>query len=386
MDELDKKLYHDLSLEPEIPIQCENIIKEALNKKVHYHSLTRIIITACATFLVTAGIVYAGATISNKIWKEPEKVVGFDSNENTITSEQLEGVMSEEEAKQKVNDLLDSFNSTYKNIKSIKLENNSDNYELMWHITIDNGTYNENIIEFDAKGQNSLSIVFNDVLDNENIQKYSTSKQEAEKAARDLCIKYGYDMQKYDYVKVTSNLLSEDESYIWYVQFSKTYNGIPNPYETLRIGFIPEINKLYCLKFIDLNYEDNPVKILKDQAVQIVLEVEQKINTGYEIKNTYANLDIARMNGDAYLRMNDYQQYYEQISTANYPFENRTSYRTDSPIRQVWMVTVEYNILNSDTSHIPFNKYYTYYIDATTGEIIGGNLSYYIFSTRLSNK
>ena len=60
MDELDKKLYHDLSLEIEIPNKCKSVIKESLNydninrKKKHY-SLFKIAITSCVTFILTFG-------------------------------------------------------------------------------------------------------------------------------------------------------------------------------------------------------------------------------------------------------------------------------------------------------------------------------------------
>ena len=80
MDELDKKLYHDLSLEVEIPNKCKSVIKESLNdnkinrKKKHY-SLAKIAVATCASFVLTAGIVYAGTAIVNKIWKQPEKIL-----------------------------------------------------------------------------------------------------------------------------------------------------------------------------------------------------------------------------------------------------------------------------------------------------------------------
>ena len=38
MDDIEKKLYHDLNLKTEIPDECEKIIKEALNKRKKHYS------------------------------------------------------------------------------------------------------------------------------------------------------------------------------------------------------------------------------------------------------------------------------------------------------------------------------------------------------------
>ena len=86
------------------------------------------------------------------------------------------------------------------------------------------------------------------------------------------------------------------------------------------------------------------------------------------------------MNGDAYARKVDYDQYYQERHSKNYSINDTIIYRTDSYIRKVWMVTIEYDTLNKDNTNV-YDEYYTYYIDVTTGEIIGGNPIYYM--TRL---
>jgi len=217
MDEIDKKLYNDLNLKIEIPDKLETIIKQGLNKRPPHYSLSKIAIGICTFLATTAGIVYAGTIIYDKIWKEPEKVVGFyteeRSEQDTINSEKNESVMSEEEARIKTREILEKFG-----YKDIQTENNI-------HIS------------FEASEAKSFNISINNVL-YENIENYRTTQKNAEETARALISKYGYDLNKYSYIKITSNMNSEEESYIWNVNFYKEYEGIVNPYESISISFI----------------------------------------------------------------------------------------------------------------------------------------------------
>lgn len=379
MDELDKKLYHDLSLEVEIPNKCKSVIKESLNdnkinrKKKHY-SLAKIVVATCASFVLTAGIVYAGTAIVNKIWKQPEKVVGFYSDENTnqITDEEKASVMSEKEARKKAKDLLKKFGHEGEKIKLIQLDNNPNNYELEWYIQTDSDETNPNIISFDARGEDCFDVLFQDAL-NESIHDYRTTKEEAVKTARELCKKYGYDTEKYTKIDIRSNLEPE-EAYIWYVDFYKEYDGIINPYESIKIGFVPEINDIYYLYVNNLKYENNPVEITEEQAKKVVLEAEQKTDTDYKMININTSLVINKMNGDAYKRITDYEQYYD---TDN-PSEKEVYYKTEGRVRKTWNVILEYDVPRFGEKEYKksdfFKRYYTYYVDATTGEIIGGRV------------
>ena len=182
-------------------------------------------------------------------------------------------------------------------------------------------------------------------------------------------------MTKYDDVKISSNMILEDESYIWYADFKKKYNEFVNPYESIYVGFIPEINELYYFIVYDTKYDDNPINIDKEKAIEIAVKNEEKIDIGYKIKNTSASLNIVKMNGDAYLRSKDYNQYKKQ-QKQDYPIEEYIEYRTESLVRKAWEVTVEYDIGEEKGRIVDENgityRLYTYYIDATTGEIIGG--------------
>lgn len=388
MDELDKKLfqlYNDINLSIKVPEKCENIIKEGLdnkkeNKKIKYFSPVKIIAMTCASLIITIGIVYASVTISNKIWKKPERIVGFYSEEGKTTDiqDQKEDVMTKEEAEQRGKELLEKFGHREEKLKTIKLIDNPYSYEIEWHIETE-----KSIIDFNAKNGDSFSISFTDTL-NADVRKYRSTAEEAEKTAREICKKYGYDLSAYSKVKVHSNVEKEknsvfipveEESYIWYIDFYKEYDGIENPYESINIAFVPEINKIYYFNLNNLKYENNPIEITKEQAKQIITETEEQINNKYKIKNIDIALSIEKMNGDAYKRINEYEQYYKEGHTTNYPLENIVNYRTDNLVRKVWKVTIEYDVqkYKDDSNYNPLDKYYSYYIDVTTGEIIGGS-------------
>ena len=113
MDNFDKKLYHDLNLEVNIPKEFTSIIQESLNndrlkKKVTHYSLSKIVSIACASLIMTIGIAYAGTEIVKNIWAKPQKTVGFavEGTNNLITQEDKASCMTEEEATTKANEIL----------------------------------------------------------------------------------------------------------------------------------------------------------------------------------------------------------------------------------------------------------------------------------------
>lgn len=350
-------------------IAVSNYLKEDTAIKKN-SNIPKMVATIIITIGITTGMTYAGTAIYNRIWKQPERTVGFyDENNNPIsTKEEKETTITKEEAEEKAREILKKFGHDNEKIQVVQLKNDIKNFELMWEIETQQKSY----VWIDAKGRNKMMISFNNILDGD-IKKYRSNKNEAEKTARELCEKYGYNMDKYNLIEVEYNLNSEEKSYIYSVKFYNEYEGIKNNYEEINISFIPQINKIYYFNVNNINFENNSIVVTEEEAKSISLNAEQKVKTNKNIKSIYANLDIVQVNGDAYLRINDYNQYKEQ-SYSNYEKQNYVVYKTENITRKAWSVTVEYDVdENADT----FDKYYTYYIDSETGEIIGGNPYYY---------
>lgn len=374
MDEIEEKLYHDLNLETDIPNKCEVIIKEGLNRNKKHYSVIKILTTACASLMITAGVVCAGTTAIEKIWKKPEKVEGMAEKENRdeITKEDKESVMPEKEARSKAKEILEKFGHENEEINLIELDKYSEDNIIEWYIQADNGN---TLMSFNARNLELYSISFNNKKE-ENIEKYRTTKEEAEKTARKLCERYGYDVSEYTNVEISSNGLSEQDSYYWYVTFYKVYDGIVNKYEKIYISFVPEIDSIRDFRISpNSNYENNVVEISEEQASEIAVREEQKTNIKYSIKNTEIKLDIVKMNSNAYARTTDYNQYCEERNNTDYPEEKNIYYYINSRTRKAWKVRIEYDIPVSEIFTKNFNHQnlgYIYYVDATTGEIIGG--------------
>lgn len=371
MDQLDKKLYNDLNIPIEIPDELDAIIKIGLNKKKSPYSFLKLIASVCIITFITSGVVLAGRIAGGKavekIWKEPQRVTMDDTENSDNESMTKENIMSEEEARKKGKEILEKFGYKNDKIKTIKLDKSPDDFDVAWCIESEDNIY----IDFDAKGEEFFCISDDNVL-YKDIEKYRTTEKEAKETAKKLAKKYGYVTEQYSYAEVSSNLNSESDSYIWNVTFYKEYDGIKNPYESIQVTFVPKINQICGLSVVNKKFENNPVEITKEQAKEIALKEEQKINVKYEVKNIEINLRIKSMNGCAYLRTNDYEQLHKQTS-ADYPNEKWVFYRTDSRIRKIWLVTIVYDIPNKFAEDYNVNdERVSYFVDATTGEVIGG--------------
>lgn len=350
-------------------IAVSNYLKEDTAIKKN-SNIPKMVATIIITIGITTGMTYAGTAIYNRIWKQPERIVGFyDENNNPIsTKEEKETTITKEEAEEKAREILKKFGHDNEKIQVVELKSNPRAYELMWRIKTQQKSY----VWIDAKGRNKMIISFNNIID-DSIKKYKSNKEEAKETAKKLFEEYGYNVDNYNSVEVTSNLISEEDSYIYSVKFYNEYEGIKNNYEEINISFIPQINKIYYFNVNNINFENNSIVVTEEEAKSISLNAEQKVKTNKNIKSIYTNLDIVQVNGDAYLRINDYNQYKEQ-SYSNYEKQNYIVYKTENITRKAWVVTVEYDV---DEKTNTFDKYYTYYIDSETGEIIGGNPYYY---------
>lgn len=383
MDELDKKLYHDMHIDVPIPDKCRTIIKESLYneekiKRVHYRSLTRIVLTVLISLLATTGIVYAGTKVYEKIFTNPEKVVGFYAEDNSekYLNQIKDSTISKENALNEMNKLLKKFNHENEKIETIELFSNSENYQLIWEAKTDKN----NSILINADDKNSFNVVFNSTLDESTTNHNNIiSEDEAIDIAKSLCKKYGYEVSDYTYIRAYTNTSSDTTPYIWYVDFFKEYEGIVNPFQRINIGFIPQTNNIYVFGICDTEFENNSIELTSEQAKEIVLDEEKKIDTEYKIDSMNLDLCIVSTNDNAYLRTNDYEQYYKQ-SNASYPIENIIEYRVDRRIRRAWVATVNYDIAETEnklyeSSNI-YSKCFSYFVDVTTGEIIGGADNY----------
>lgn len=396
MDELDRKLFNDLSEQIDIPIRCEYVIRNALKNVKNKNTIKNIILIiarACGLIFLTSGIVFASTKIYENIWKEPKKIDSFYGDDSKYNENELYGIwhskdddintknaITKDEAKIKFEDILKKFDYESEKIVSIELVDNPSDDSLFYRAT----TENKFMLELDAKDSRNFKI-FTDIVYND-IDKYRGTQEEIEKTVENMCKKYGYDLSKYSHKEVSFNISQNvfeesllkhtyiennpDNANIWKIKYNKEYNGVINKYEEIIVGIVPEINELYYFIYTDKAPENTDIVVDKEKAKQIALEKENKLNIGHNIKNIDIELDIVKMNGYAYLRENEYEHYYESRTIPNYPIENLQYYGVEDRIRQVWRVKLKFE--QKINSKYNGEDSFTYFIDTATGEIIGG--------------
>lgn len=376
MNKLDNFIKDVLEKEINEPEEYEKSIRNAFNKKSNRRNHMFQKISTLITFLLMGCTVVLASNyvIYEKIMKKPEKVKSYNTDEKIgieVTEEDKTVCITEEEAKQKALEILEKFGYKNEVIEKVELVGSPINYYFSYSII----TENKHGVSINARNPETYCIT----PETGYVDSYGGIKEEHEEYVRELCKNQGIDLSEYKCKFIRYNKMVPEESNIWFFYFYKKYGDVVNTYEEVSVAIYPKNHKLFWFRVTQEPFDNNEIVVTEEEAKQIVLDIEKNIPTGLEIKDIYANLDITETNGDAYERINDYEQSIKVYSDTNQP-EYIEHYRTDYRIRRAWMVAVAYDIEDEiweDDTIIP--KCYTYFIDVTTGEVLGG-IPYYLES------
>ena len=330
-------------------------------------NLLKMVATFVLTIGMTFGLVYAGNVVYEKIWKEPEAY----KISQEITEEEKAQCISETEAEEIAKAYLKKIGYTDESIGSIGLYKESLSQENVWSMGSELGT-----IRIDAN-TGKLKSVSMPVREGSIPYNYGINREEARKVAKELLEKYKPigETGEYELVSLKRNAGKDEEAYIWYAEFYKKYGDLYNASERIRVGWIPTSNILYCLDIEQNSYENNEEKISKEEATQIAKEKDKQIETTREIQEVKAEIRIKQMNEEVYLREKLKEGYgnimlnMEKTEDGIYRYkEDAVFYKTEERVRKVWCVVITYN--PEESGYLPA---FTYYVDSTTGEIIGGS-------------
>lgn len=376
MKNLDEFLYKFKNDEQTIPHSFTNTIKnfspkskESRNWIMKVNAIKKSIIIA-TSLLLGSGVVFAATKTYENIWKQPE-TYEFSYE---LTEQEKKEAISEDEAKNKATEYLRKI-GLEKEINGLSLTKDAYEDEVRWNIGFESGT-----MEINSKGEfESLNIPSYNYKIPYN---YGITREEARKTAKELLTKYNpnNNNDEYELVSLKRNMENDEASYIWYADFYKKYGDLYNNYEKISIGWVPTINGLYSLSIENSKYENNEQKILKEDAIRIATEKDKQIETRHNIVSADAELGIDKMNTEVVYREKDIEEY--EKGTINFTLgENGTPkikddavfYKVDNRVRKVWEVTIYYDYYKYDKD---FPERFVYYVDATTGEIIGGNRFY----------
>mgnify|MGYP007122879805 CR=1 FL=1 len=222
---------------------------------------------------------------------------------------------------------------------------------------------------------------------NNNRNTQDTKKYMTEEQAKELANKYyklfGYKEGEYEITDVQSvNNEGNDKGpgFRMTVTYNKKYGDVYNPYEYISITLESKNMEMDMFRVDNIPFDNNEVVITENEAVNIALKEDEKIETN-KVESTKAKLMVVKMNADAYNRINDKDKYYEAMQTPNYPIEERNYYNVDDRVRKAWVVVINYeDNYNGDIVKRYTEGKYSYFVDATTGEIIGGHTLDYIYS------
>ena len=333
-----------------------------LNEKEGEKMTKNKILQTAATFIlvigITTGIAYASTIVYEKIWKEPGN---FNVSKN-ISDEEKQKCITKEEAIQRVESYLKKIGLNEETIKRIYFDKDFVLKENIW--SMDTQIAN---ISVDAITGQIISIRIS--TDKYTIpENYGISREEARKVANELLEKYRPEDDKgqYELVKLTRNLEIDEQAYIWYAIFQKKYDNLLNENEEISISWIPTINGLYNLSFKRDVYENNEEIISKEDAIKIAIERDQQIEEN-NIISVEAEIKIKKMNEQVYLREKYGGEYENTIFDSSLYKNDKTWYKTENIVRKVWCV-----VLNYDKTQSKGLNEFTYFVDCTTGEIIGG--------------
>ena len=373
----DKELYEQFKNNIAISkFKEENdIVMESKTKK-----LFKTIATTLAGILISTGVVFAGTVVYEnieKIWKEPQSY-SYDEMiadiPQEITEEEKKEVINEDEAKNIAIDILNKLGYENQTINRIELKRGYADDIPSYYMVKTKWGYEEGLmVQLNANGGDFIA--FNDMdLKYKHLATEKLSDNEISKIASEYYQKIGLDENLYKLAETRINdyYFQNQSSDLLSANFYKYYNGIANKYESFNVSFISvngEIMLNSILINIDNSFQNNEVIISKDEALNIAKNKEKEFSS-YDITNTDVELSIEKMNTFIYrIENNEFDQTKDM--------EEQTYYKTDNITRKVWKVKIEHGFLMKDFG-TDYNKYIKegmskyYFIDATTGEIIGG--------------
>lgn len=371
MKNLDDYLISFKNEKQQIPQSFTNTIKNFSPSKkesrywiMKFNVIKKTIIVA-TSLLVGTGVVFAGSKVVENIWKQPET---YEYSQK-ITQKDKEEAISEEEARNKANEYLKKIGIN-KEVQLIDLGKSYFENEVIWGMSFEGGG-----LTLDNKGNfRSLNIPSFEYKIPYN---YGITREEARKVAKELLKKYNPNdnSDEYELVSLKRNSEEDKEAYIWYADFYKKYGDLYNQYETISIGWIPTINGLYSLRFENSKYENNEQIISKEEAIKIATEKDKQIEKRYNILSSEAEIGIDKMNTEVVYREKDIENY--EKGTINFNRnengqvivkDDAVFYKVDNRVRKVWEVTIYYDHYKYD-----YPERFVYFVDSTTGEIIGGD-------------
>jgi hypothetical protein len=383
MDKIDIFIRNTIKNEFELPQSYNNVIwytlkKKSKIKKYKYIKLLKTICTTCVGIILSTGFVFAGYTMYERVWKEPKI---YNSLEEKITDEKA---ISEENNKEKfeTNEIISNqeavsiFSNILSNLgisQNISEENIKINTELYsQYFSIET---NEYTIDISANGifQNFINKSFDYTIKCDDITEKKATEF-ANKIIESINLNNKYTLNN---IESTVSLKNGNTANIWFASYYQEINGLKNKYNCINLSFYVVNNRVIIESIItldnDFEFQDNEVLITKEEALKIAKDMDRKISV-LDINSCDAELAIERLNSFVYIQEQTLgkedeikEEIIDGVGNTYYGYSN------EKILRIVWKVKIDYNYNASNARNENEYRGRYYYIDATTGEIIGGS-------------
>ena len=370
MKNFDDEIKKILKDEIEKPFSYELSIKKAFSKKeskILSHSILCKIVLLTSCFIMGCTGVMAVNYLYENIWKDP--IILSKNEEEKIIKEDIEDYeksefISEEKATEIGNQLLTKLGYENTTITQINLLKGYDsNYSIHYLLRAENILINLNpkTGELEYFGDNSF-------LD-KNIVCDTISEDKVNEIATQIYSDLNFFEENNNYkiveTKKQSIVSGKYANDSWQVSFAKVYNNNIYNKESISTIAFSVYNDNIIIYSISMknedNYEKNPIVISKEEAIEIAKNKENEFSN-IRISNVSAELSIEKMNIFIYCLENNVTNEKGELKT------------TDTT-RNVWVVNIEHdkNTIPKDGNIETVKKFYNkkYFVDATTGEIIG---------------
>ena len=384
-DEIDNFFFQYFKDYQKIPNIITNGIESAMyNRKNQYGILTlikKVIISIVSILTLASGIAFASYTVYKKIWKEPKKYATVDDYSNSlpfeeISEEEKKSLITENDAKNITLNFLDKLGYENQTINRIELKRSYNQVTNSYYMIKTDFSYEKGLMVL-INSKNGEIEYFNDLdLKYKELQQDVITEEQAKQIAYDTYQKLELNKNNELYsVKKDEYVFENNTKTLWGATFLKKENNIYNKYENFSVAFIVVDNKvIYDTINISTNTEEinNPIIIQKESAIEIAKNKESEL-TDIEITNIKSELSIEQMNTFVYQLENEI--YNTDPNNAGIYLD------IDKVTRKVWKITIEhnnkkdFNIYPNPNQYMKENLNKEIYIDATTGEIIGGKFT-----------
>ena len=340
-----------------------DIMKKILIKNI---AIISGIIIACS------GVVFASSKIIENIWKNPEKI----KPSYEITDETRKKNISIDEAKEIAINKLEEVGFNSNIIKQEERKDyNNDNIDYLF-IT-------ENEYEITIKGSTGQFFRINNCKEFKQDESKSYTLEEAKEIADKYFKQFGFDKDGFEFTKVQVDVGpdvkkggEQTRGNRLEVIYNKKYDNQINNNQYVDIVLDTGLeNRFETIITKNEPFENNEYIITKEEAISKAKEYDKNI-TDMIIIETKAEKKIVKMNDKAYSRMKNYKEFYEPMQNEKFDHSKYNYYAVEEKLRNAWVVVLKYDdkYFTDDVVKRYSEGAFTYYVDATTGEIIGGEI------------